>query len=227
MKRDLRSEADIAAPVVQYFEDHGWLTYQEIQIGRGGRILDLACVLEPQLAIVEVKKALSLDLLAQAAAWLQSAHYVWIAFGVKEREGRKKHDRGRLLAERICKALGIGFLTVKPSGDVLCEFGAKLHRKARVQDIRKYLDDEHRAYCKAGSRAGRRWTPWLATCEKVIAYVKEHPGCTFKEVFASVKSHYASPNSANGAMSKLLQRGLIAGLRFEVDPKNAFRLYAT
>jgi hypothetical protein len=210
--KDTRTEADIAKPVVAYFEAKGAMVYQEVKVG--DNIIDLVVKLEDTIAVVEVKKTLSLDLLAQACNWIGDAHQIWIAVAAKE-SAYQDNTRARALAKQICAWKGIGILYVKPSEDVRRVLDATLNDSAHVAQIVKSLDDEHRAYCLAGTQRGPRWTPWVATCEHLRAYVKKHPGCLLSEAFANIKHHYSSRGSACQAMRKLITRKKVPGLRLE------------
>ena len=78
-------------------------------------------------------------------------------------------------------------------------------------------------YSEAGSKSGGHWTPFKETRDKFINYVKEHPGCTYKEAVENITHHYSSNNSARSAFSNLIG-SVIKNIEYDWEKKGLFFL---
>ena len=225
-------ETELAAQVVQHLIDLGWDVYQEVQMGQGEPIADIVALMDNRVHVVECKRSLSFDVIAQASAWRQSAHWVSVAVPLG------KYSRGRQCAKTVLMERGIGLFEVCSVDDpVRAEISPALRRWAghgphrdrtwHMRDIKRLrgtLSENHRGDCAAGSAGGGHWTQWKATCAASRRYVAANPGCTLKELFAGVDHHYASDVSARSSMSALIQRGEVPGITMKRDGRR-YRLF--
>jgi hypothetical protein len=218
-----KSETDLAKPVVAYLENLKWDVYQEVQMNWGGGIADIVATQGKIVWIIEVKKTLSLDLIAQAASWRYHAHFISVAIPVSMR----RHGKGRRMAEKFLDWQGIGLIEVTapymPGSSYSQEatvtnsaYGqpqmGRLHRKAKAEKILKVLTPEHKTFAAAGNSAGKRWTPFQRTCSLVKKYVDENPGISMKKLVDSVDHHYASNAGARSSLARWIEADYIKGI---------------
>jgi len=208
-------ETELAKAVVAYLREYQWEVYQEVVVG--GPRADIVGVRGNLLWVVEVKAALSLRLLDQAAGWIGRSHYVSIAVPFDS------HPMHRSFAGRFLKQLGIGTLYVRggshPAYDPLHaredEKPAFL-RRVDSSHILRSLNEAQKSSV-AGIAGGGYWTPFRGTCGELRRFVREHPGCKVKQAIDSIHHHYATPASAVGSLYKLISDGKIEGLVIDGD----------
>lgn len=201
----MRSEAEIAALVVRWLRAFHWEVFQEVSMPHG--IADIVARQNGRIWIVEVKKTLSLSLLAQADDRKPYAHWVSVAVP-SSRSSRARNFAKALLMER-----GIGLFVISSQGQVdhhkhWCR--ERLNRKAMINSIKLYEEQKH--WAPAGNADGARFSPFQGTCKQVLAIVTRSPGLTLKALVNEVDHHYASDASARSSLSHWIQRGIIDGV---------------
>jgi hypothetical protein len=68
----------------------------------------------------------------------------------------------------------------------------------------------------AGTSGGTFWTPFKGTCKKLLDLLENYPdGVSVREAVDKIEHHYASDNSARGAIPNLAKRGAIPGIALE------------
>lgn len=221
------TEKDIAEYVIQWLKYQNWEVWQEVCFYRGSAIHDIVATRNGLMWIIEVKKSLSLSVLAQARRAV--AHFVSVAV----LKGDKRHyNKGANFAEFICKQQGIGVILVdgtvmqkyikhKKEKDALSTYGywermivdqhipPDLKRSAHSM-VKKKIDDlgtVPKNFCKAGSENGGYWTPYKQTIKDVRSFLKDNPGSTGREIIDGIKEHhYASDKSAYSSLVSALQQ---------------------
>lgn len=177
-------------------QEQGWDCYPEVEVPYGGRADIVGVRPFPFLQhrqcihIVEVKTSWTLSLLEQAEARTYCAHYVSIA----------APSRRSAFYERLCRERGVGMLQVRYSGEdtaidpyIALEPRLVRHKhkfcgnpglllETLHEDMKRYAPGTQSGYSTAFSRTMDR-------CEK---FVREHPGCTVKDLVSAVDHHYAS-----------------------------------
>ena len=205
------SEEDVAGVVVDHLVDLGWEVYQEVDHAVG--VADIVARSGNLLWVVEVKKSLSLQLLAQAARWRWYAHYVSVAVP----QG-KRRDVTYGFAARVLEAYGIGLLEVSHRNrSVDSTLPPSLMRKALAANLANSLVEEQKFYARAGNSSGRKYTRWGATRDRLVAYVYSHPGCTIKEAIDAIDHHYRNVSAARASMSELILTQKIPAIRAQRD----------
>lgn len=208
------AESDLAAPVIAYLEDLKWEVYQEVQCGSFGSIADLVAVQGRVVWVIELKRVLNFEVIAQAAYWTRYAHYASVAVPAP----RRQSSNGRYLAYEVLEWKGVGYIPVlgpsyraEPSvqGGVV---RGRLHRKADATRVRDVLSEEHKTYAAAGNANGSRWTPFQRTCREVLNEVTRKPGIHLKELIDAINHHYASDASARSSLSTWIQGGKVKGV---------------
>ncbi len=209
------SEADIAAAVVQYLTDLQWEVYQEVQLHTGGNCADIVATQGPIVWVIEAKKSLTFEVIAQAASWYRYAHRTSVAVPTTRR-----FSKGRSLAVETLEWQGVGYLPVRcrlQSAEVV-EHGvvrAPTSRHADAATLRSRLEPEHKTYAVAGNSHGRRWSPFQRTCKLILEHVEANPGTTLKAAVSAVDHHYATPASARGSLAQWIRAGSVPGVRLE------------
>lgn len=209
------SEVELAKAFVWWLIDQRWDVYQEVQPGRADLIADIVAVRDGLVWVIETKRTLSLALLGQAAAWSGAAHYVSIGVPCLRNRGVSNYA-----IDAVTDRYGIGRLEAERYGDhhTVRELESpRLNRKSRAKVLLGVLRDAHRTYAEAGNSNGRRFTPFQETCDEVRRYVRDHTGCTLKEMIDNVDHHYASSVTARSAIAKWIGSGVIKGLDLRIE----------
>ena len=208
-------EHEFAAPVVEFIEQDGWEVFQEVRIGDNSPRADIIGRRGNIIHVVEVKKTLSLDLMAQAVEWLRKVHYVSVA--IPETIAERKiwaSSKGRDFAYRVMASNGIGIITIDLNGHCKYKSGytSRLNRHCHADCKRfviPYLTEQQKYYARAGSR-DRYWTPFRETCDSLTELVGKHPeGIKFKSAIDIIihNWHYASEQSGRSALGSFLEEG--------------------
>lgn len=168
-----------------------------------------------------MKRSLGLAVLGQAAYWTSTAHYVSVATPLRARPART-----RCVADELLDHFGVGSLLVSP-GRVCENIPPRLHRAAHrsAKWTMPLLHDGHRTGAKAGTAGGGHYTAFRGTCEVVAQYVAAHPGCSLKELFDSIDTHYKSSATARACLAKWIRRGIVTGVCCEKVGRE-LRLYS-
>lgn len=158
-----------------------------------------------RLGVVECKTTLSWELFAQAARWRDYTHETWIAVPFA-RMGEGRHEAFQIAS----KHYGFGVIEVDDGG-------AKIKRQAVLRDsidpaLMVSLRPEHKTAAAAGTNRGGQYTTFKETGAKLAAYVMEHPGAKLAEAVGAITHHYGSKASAQGAMLKMIKKGLVPGV---------------
>lgn len=203
-------EADLGPPVIAHLEEAGWDVYQEVPFK--GSIADVVGVLGKRICIVELKRGLGFDVLAQAMNWRGVAHWIWVGVPAE-----KVGSAGRHLAVRIAADLGTGVLEVRGAGSSLSVVTraapAPLHRRADPSRLLAALRPEHKTSRKAGSTYGRVWTPFNDTCKALREYLANAGGeAPLIEAMRGMNHHYASPASGRAHLSHWIEVGKVEGV---------------
>lgn len=200
-----KSETDLAEKIVAYLEDLQWEVYQEVMVSTG--VADIVATQSRLVWIIEVKRSLSLSVMAQATARRREAHLVSVAVP------SARWSDGRHYAMRVLRADGIGTILADTNG-AKEYFAPALNRSAHgaAVELRNTLCDEQKTFSRAGAANGRYWSPFTRTCGAVLELVKAEPGLSLKELMTRIEHHYASEASARSSMSHWIQAGKVPGV---------------
>lgn len=207
------TETQIAAPVVEHLQEQGWDVYQEVQTADGGRA-DIVCTRGPLVWVVEAKTSLSLQLLDQVVRWRGNANYVSIAIP----EGKYHHGS---FVNRYLRDLGFGVFSIHvggahkwdvPSANV--SLRPSLFRRADTDRLKASLNEKQKCGVEAGSKGGGFWTPFKETCDRLVEYLKAHPGASLKDVIENVEHHYHTSSSARSSLSHWIRVGKVPGVKW-------------
>lgn len=209
------TETEVAAPVVAWFVEAGYEVFQEVE--HGDNVADIVARKDGCIWVVETKKTLSLDVLAQARAWKHWSTKVSVAVPARNRlrKGWRVESRGHQLATDVCRWLGLGLFEVRdPSTKymeiVLPVLTPEVNEKAYTE--RWKLVEAQKTFCEAGSQAGR-WTPFKQTCENLRVFVEAHPGCTVAEAVEGIEQHYRAKATARSRLRLMVEGGVVGGVR--------------
>jgi hypothetical protein len=219
-----KTEAELAAQVVEWLTDQGWDVYQEVQIRGDGSTADIVATQGPLTWVIECKLSMSLDLMAQAIDWKRDAQRISVATPGKKHEPWTKR---RAFVSKVLGSYGIGWIRVTPEpqyGPPCVEvLQPELNRRVKER-FREHLREEHKTFAKAGNAEGKRWTPFQSTCESLVRYVRRNPGRTLKDIVDGVDHHYASSSSAKQSLSHWIRKGVIKGVELRREGR-VLRVY--
>lgn len=126
----MQYERDLSAPVKAHLEALGYEVKGEV-----GAADLVACRPGAPPVVVELKLTLSLRLYHQAVARMSSAEHVYIAVPAPRGRSARRVLRENL---KLCRRLGLGFLTVRADGkvDVRCDPGPYAPRRDRKAEAK-------------------------------------------------------------------------------------------
>lgn len=202
------SEVDLAVRVISWLEADGWDVYQEVDGA------DIVAVRHSVLWVIECKIILGFPVLEQAMHWRTRAHSVLVATAPRR--------TSRNVVKSFCSYAGIGWIEVPTSRTVNILVRPEFNRKAKTERLSKLLRPEHKTYAAAGSPTGRAWTPFKETCRDLLRFVRKSPGVSMKEALSSIKHHYNSGSSAVRSLSKMIDKGVVPGIRQERQGRSIF-----
>lgn len=212
------TEEQLAQVAIAHLREMGYETYEEVHLGPGPRP-DIVGLRGPIIAIVEVKRSMSLTLLNQMMYWCGQVHYVYGAIGA---------GRVGTAVDRLCRHEGLGLWNiesnlwgqnVEPSittATIRSVFDARLYRHKSalwtLDRIRDACNDHNRsgsAWANAGSKTGGYWTPFAQTRRELHRLVKKDPGKKMEEYLNEMDHHYVSANSGKASLFDLIRRGIL------------------
>lgn len=209
-----KSEVELARPVVEWLEHQDWEVYQEVSFD-GDRADIVAVSSKEEAWIIECKRSLTLELIAQAWRWRSYAR--WSSVVVPD--GPQYWNDARKLGQEILVLKGIGYIPVGECGVVEEHVKpAKDNLSADSFDLLKMCTSEHKTVCPAGSKGGGYVTPFKQTLKRLEAFVVEHPGVELKMAAKLVEHHYGGRDPAftfRVNIEKLIKKGVIKTLRAE------------
>ena len=208
----MTSETDIAKPAVVLLESMGFDVYQEVPYGSRA---DIVAIKNRIVCVVEVKKSLSFEVIAQARHWVRHclAHWVFVAVP------KAKASDGRTLAYSLCEQLGIGVIEVGAHKTWIRSY-PKLSKRVSTR-LKDAVRPEHKTFAMAGSK-GSFWSPWRESVERLRKDVEREPGRLIIDVLKCITHHWANDRSAMSCVSTQIANGIIKGIRIEKG-----RLYAS
>lgn len=215
-------ESEIGAILLPWLESEGWEVFPEVEIYKTSPIADLVCRRGKIIWVIELKKSLTLDLLAQASYWERHANYVSVAVPALKR----KKERTTQFAERVLRDYGIGLIKIQQQGrdfSIYEHIRPKFVRKV-FPGCFKILNEGHQKMGVAGTSSSERWTPFKETVQNVKAFLKKNPGATYKEVMSGIKHHWHTSTTGRQCLVKYLRTGVIKGIRVD-DSTHKHRLY--
>lgn len=206
-------ETDLSLKVVNWLDSQHWDVYQEVQIGSS--IADIVAVQGALVWIIECKLGMSLVLIGQAHEWIREAHFVSVAIP----KGKGYLSKSRYVAKRIMRHYGIGMIEVRDLADIHeHSIQPRLNRKAMAKTVKDSLHAEQKYWASAGSQGGY-YTPFKATCRRIVHIVKKNPGIILKDLINETKHHYSSDKTATACIKKWTQEGIVKGIRCEKSGK--------
>lgn len=187
----LMKETELAEKFINFFDDN-FTIYCEVP---ANGFIDFVVVNGLVTIAVEVKTSLNFNVIEQAYKNINLFHYSYIAV---------PKPKNLHFGYEICRKLGIGVLTYTEEY-IEEKIKPNFNRKALYKFVR--LED----YMKrsvAGSQ-NDRITPFKATIENMVKYIKRHPGCLLKDCLENIDYHWSNITSAKGCVYQWLQKGVI------------------
>ncbi|WP_029421754.1 hypothetical protein [Alicyclobacillus macrosporangiidus] len=199
-------ETVLFEPVKHWLEERDFVVYSEVQLDRRADVVGRCGKF---IAVVELKRSLSLDLIEQCVDWRRFAHYVYAAVPAP-----KRHVNG--YARDLLRREGIGLLTIEPARPVpfvpqnqqpqfwvSCELTPRLNRQAYTDFLLRHLHEEHRTGPPGGHRGGGYVTPYRLTMGRirdVLQSERERRNSdgwlSVRQICERVETHYANPRAS-------------------------------
>jgi hypothetical protein len=205
-------ETDVARPAVEHFKRLGYAVHSEVQT-IFGRADIVAVKLPSELIVIEAKARFGFDVVAQAARWHGHATKIYVLTPGSFRPTKMTGDEYTLLRE-VMTWKKIGWIEVFESR-INFRRDAPLQEKVNLETVMSSLVPEQIDGVEAGSRGGGYYTKYRGTCNKIAAYLRDHPGSTISEVLLNITHHYSSLASAKNSLARSAERGVIHGVRSE------------
>lgn len=206
-----RSEEELAVHVVTWLKEKRFKVYQEVCAGSG--VADIVAVLGDLHWIIECKTSLSLSVMAQARHWRGWAHLRSICVPATSRA-----SIARDYAMECLENEHVGVITVKVDGRLDEKSAPGLCRKPwALKRLKEGLCDEQLDTCAAGSSRGGYWTTFKSTRRRVLAFVKENPGCLMNQIVSDVDHHYGSRSSARACLRRYIEQGVIDDIEARIE----------
>lgn len=214
MPHKFDSEAEMAKVVVDHLEKKGWEVWQEVQLYSGGPIADIVAQKEGVLLIVECKRSFGYRLISDAMNWVGYADRVAIAYPQRKFGDKNTENAAAFMINlykieewKVAKSAYRGYSdTVRPGTP-------KPQESPLKESVLKTLRDEHKEWAKAGVQNARRVSKFQITCYHLERYVQSNKGVTLKKAVPEIAHHYASDNSAYGALADLISAGHVRGIK--------------
>lgn len=214
-----KNEVQLAQRFIDLIEEEGWDVYQEVS--SAGGLIDIVAIKTISgielLWAVETKTSLGLPLIAQARKRQVCADLVSVA--VPERAWRAKKWTEKQLIIDILRHLHLGLVLVWPDEgefsrtmkvELEPEISPRFNRKYR-KSLREWLSPEHKTSASAGTKDGGYWSVFRKTVKALQDYVATQTGpVELKHALKQIVHHYANPYSALNAISKMIDKGVIA-----------------
>ena len=177
--------------------------FQEVSLGYGEACDLVARDKDKKVHCIEMKLRLNLEVLCQVMHWYKKADFVWIAVPYGE---KKKANRLWQLFNTL--SIGVILVSKDTSHNVYIERNArKLNNKPF--NWNEYLSKNHANDVKAGSKSGKRSTPFSRTVSRIKCYKKNNPDATIEDCLKNIKHHYANITSARNSIKKLMKNKII------------------
>lgn len=216
------SEAELAAPVVEWLTSWGYEVYQEVTFN--GRCADIVAVKDGRLWVLEVKKVFGLGVIEQALFWKHLAHKVSVV--APHTSFPSNHYNENSFYVKLMKWTGIGVVTCSQWGcdekvpPQILRFQKRkeraiLYRRKMVTPsmLARVLRGEHKE-SKAGHPAPIRHTPFKETVKNIQNFVRgaKEP-VTMRQISEKCQHHYHSDSAARSALQGAIERGLVKGVK--------------
>lgn len=212
----IMKETELFSPVKLWLEHGGYRVYSEVMPAKGTmRRADVLGLHGGVTTVVELKRTLSLDLMAQAIEWKRYAHLIYAAVPATSRHKKTPgaHDCIHPLAKKILVEHGIGLLYV--NGDKVDQVvRPRLNRKI-FPILRESLNEYHETHSPdGGSSKGGHITPYRTTMLRVREFLErmhnhyDHDRIrlqckdgwvSMSDLLDKCSTHYASPKSSLAA----------------------------
>ena len=167
-------ESDLYAPVKHYLEGAGYTVRGEV-----GKC-DVVAVLGESMVAVELKLSFGLPVLYQALQRLPAFDLVYVAVAVPEgRIARENFDSALRDAVRMCRMLGLGFLTVRDGlTEVQCDPGVYVPRKSPPRRARLLSEFRRRSgdHNLAGTTRRPRITAYREDSLRLVRAMRDMAG---------------------------------------------------
>jgi hypothetical protein len=192
-------ESDLFAPVKSWLEEHEYEVYSEVcpELYTWKRA-DVVALKDGTAAIVELKTSLTLDLVAQGAAWQEKANCIYLAVPMRKRINHQ--------VDRLLERLGLGLLEVSLEWDIWVRETVEPEFRPNAEiDWRRAVTEAHKAGPPGGRAGGGYVTEYKLMIARVRQFVERHPeGVSIDVILQNCPTYYRHPKrSLINALQKI------------------------
>jgi len=188
-----RRETELAKPVADWLRGKGYVVYAEI-FAQNNSLCDLVGYRadDKDVVIIELKTSLTRHAMKQAAIRQIAAYDVYVAVGTKPRRA----------GIQACGHCGLGLLSVRQQITVVLE----PRGRSRVWEVEHgdllWCISQSTPSDVGGVPCLKGVGPACDVARRVRDYLTEHPGATWKTIFAEVPNEYSTYQSLAQVMNK-------------------------
>lgn len=187
-----KRETELAKPVADWLRTKGYVVYAEI-FPQNNSPCDLVGYRagDEGVVIVELKRSLTRHVMKQAAVRQLAAYDVYVAVGTKPRRA----------GIRVCDHYGLGLLSVKTGVAEALRPHGESHVWSVTHDDLLCCIAHSTPSDLGGMPCLKGVGPARDVARRVRDYLREHPGTTWKTLFAKVPNEYSSHQSLRQVMN--------------------------
>ncbi|OIQ59801.1 hypothetical protein MOTE_10570 [Moorella thermoacetica] len=195
-------ESDLFRPVKSWLQEKGYEVYSEVcpELYTSKRA-DVVALKDDTAAIVELKTSLTLELVAQGAAWQEKANCVYLAVPMR---GRINHQ-----VDRFLEKVGLGLLEVSLEWDTwVRETVRPEFRPVAGLDWRQIVTEAHKTGPPGGHAGGGYVTEYKLMISRVRQFVERHPdGVSIDAILQNCPTYYRHPKRSLTTALQKIEKG--------------------
>jgi hypothetical protein len=197
-----KKEKDLFPPLKKMFKEQGYSVFAEVPVHYRG--VDFVAVKDDDHIAVEMKLSFSSDVIRQASYSIGVFNKAYVAFPVAKPfliHDEHYWELNQKLQQKVdwCSKYGIGILQVMRCGTIFTALEARDCDRRRIFDFQHYRENEE-------DEAGLPFQKGVSAAARELVgikeYIKLHPYCDWKEIYANVQNHYANWRSLAGSMGQ-------------------------
>lgn len=180
------TETELYPPLRDYFSSLGYTVRGEV------RGCDLAATKDGELVLVEMKTSLTLELLFQGNERKRFCNNVYLAIPLPQKTSTRRWQK----TLRLCRALGLGLLTISPKGLVQAHCQPFKQVPLRNNRGRKLLLAELRGRSGDYNLGGSKGRPLVTVYREKALTIAHYIGCqekTLKDIREATGLDEAGP----------------------------------
>jgi hypothetical protein len=196
-------ETELAKYFVEYLSCYDLY----FEVGALSGCVDIVAVNGNIMMAYEVKTSFNFKVIEQALGNKQAFHYSYVCV---------PQHKDNYFQLQICRDYGIGVLVFNQYGrrdyhwEIIEKAPPSFNRHAITKHNR--LHEYQKQSLPGCASSGDRITPFKITVDNMTRYIKNHPGCTMKDMMSHISHHYSNDKAASATAYQWLNKGVIKGI---------------